>query len=275
MLKVAVDAGHGLYTAGKRAPDDSMREFHLTNAISLMLGKILENDFQNVSVLHPYDTSGKTDTGLTKRTNSANAWGADVFVSIHGNAAGNGWSTARGIETFTQPGASAKSKQLSKNVQTQLIRHTGFKDRGTKEKNLAVTRQTRMPAILTECGFYTNKEELAIMKTDKFRRTCAEAIAAGIAETFGLKRKKPDVSTSGGSKPTAPTGGGGKMAHEIFDPQVGAIKESTLRVLGRLAAKDPNGIGKEWKEKLDKGELTTAQATGLLYVAFDRQLFDK
>lgn len=53
-----------------------------------------------------------------------------------------------------------------------------------------MVRETKAPAILVECGFMDNREEAALLKTDTYRRKCAEAIVAGIVSTYGLKRRE-------------------------------------------------------------------------------------
>ena len=49
-------------------------------------------------------------------------------------------------------------------------------------------RETKMTAILIECGFMTNEEEMKLLKTDAFRKACAEAIVKGIVENYQLKK---------------------------------------------------------------------------------------
>jgi N-acetylmuramoyl-L-alanine amidase len=65
-----------------------------------------------------------------------------------------------------------------------------------KTANFHVLRETKMPAILVECGFMTNREECELLKSDAYRRKCAEAIVAGIVETYGLKPKRPVQDTA-------------------------------------------------------------------------------
>src|SRR5690606_11830869 len=130
------------------------------------------------------------DVPLKERTDRANAWKADLFVSIHANAAGDGWSSAQGIETYVYVSRPAPAVALANAVQRQLVRATGRPDRGVKSANFHVLRETKMTAILVECGFMTNREECELLKSDAYRRKCAEAIVAGIVETHGL-RKKP------------------------------------------------------------------------------------
>jgi len=104
-----------------------------------------------------------------------------AFVSIHANAFGNGWNNANGIETFVYPTASKKSKALASLVQSALITACKRTDRGVKKANYTVLRETRMPAVLIECGFMTNREEAALLMSNAYRVQCARAIAHALS----------------------------------------------------------------------------------------------
>lgn len=58
----------------------------------------------------------------------------------------------------------------------------------------------------------------------------------------------------------------------MYKPSNNEMTEATLRVLGRLSKKDPNGISKDWYTKAQKGEIPLDDVVGLLYVALDRGL---
>ncbi|MED4883932.1 GH25 family lysozyme [Bacillus smithii] len=58
----------------------------------------------------------------------------------------------------------------------------------------------------------------------------------------------------------------------MYQPSNNELREATLRVLGRLSKKDPNGISKDWYTKAQKGEIPLDDVVGLLYVALDRGL---
>ncbi|ANB62139.1 N-acetylmuramoyl-L-alanine amidase [Anoxybacteroides amylolyticum] len=200
MLKVAIDAGHGYNTPGKRTPDGSMREWEFNSAVATLVQEEL-GEFEGVEVLRIDDPTGKADVPLKTRTDTANAWRADVYVSIHANAAGSGWSSAEGIETYVYTSKPKEAMMLAANVQNHLIRETGRKNRGVKTADFHVLRETKMTAILIECGFMTNKEEATLLKSDSYRRKVAAAIVAGIAETYSLKRKSsPAPSTASKDK---------------------------------------------------------------------------
>ncbi|KYD02621.1 N-acetylmuramoyl-L-alanine amidase [Heyndrickxia sporothermodurans] len=189
-MKIAIDAGHGYNTAGKRVPDGSMREWEFNNATALKVRDLLK-DYENVEVLLTHDTTGKTDVPLTTRTNKANNWKADVLVSIHANALDDKWSSAHGIETwiYTSIKNGSETYKLAENLQSALIKETGLANRGVKKGDLHMVRETHMPAALVECGFMSNKDEAKLLKSDAYRQKCAQAIVEGLVKQYKLKKK--------------------------------------------------------------------------------------
>ncbi|OLN23996.1 N-acetylmuramoyl-L-alanine amidase [Domibacillus antri] len=171
-MKIAIDAGHGWHTPGKRSPD-GMREYEFNRETALFLRKELTDD-----VLFVHHDS--RDVPLSERVKQANAAGADLYVSIHANAFGEEWTSAHGIETYVYTSRPAKALKIAQSVQKELVSATGRRDRGVKAADFYVLRQTRMPAILVEAGFMTNREEAALLQSIEYRKTCARAIAAGI-----------------------------------------------------------------------------------------------
>lgn len=192
-MRITIDAGHGPDTPGKRSPDGSLREFAFNSVVAKYVAELL-NQYENVQTLFAHDNV--RDVPLSERTNRANSWGADLFVSIHANAASDSWSAAQGIETYVYETRPAAAVALALAVQRQLIKLTGRVDRGVKSANFQVLRETRCTAILVECGFMTHKTEVEMLKSDEYRRKCAQAIVAGIVETYGLKRKAGAVVES-------------------------------------------------------------------------------
>lgn len=175
-VKIVLDAGHGLYTRGKEIPDGSMKEWQFNSrVVEIIIG--LLKAYKDVEALRVDDPTGKTDTPLAARTNQANSFKADAYYSIHANAFGSGgFNSAKGIETFTFPNPSAQAKRLATLVNDSLVKVTGLANRGVKSANFAVLRDTKMTAILVECGFMTNKEEAELLKSEAYRQKCAKAI---------------------------------------------------------------------------------------------------
>lgn len=189
VFKVSLDAGHGKDTPGKRVPDNSMHEWEFNQGVVKEIMLELAH-YENVAVLRVDDPTGKIDVPLKERTNRVNAWGSQVHVSMHGNAAGDKWSSAHGIETFTYTSPSKTSTALAEKVQKALIKATGLADRGVKKADFHMVHETHMPSILVEGGFMSNKEEAALMKSADYRKKVALAIVSGLADQFDLKKKE-------------------------------------------------------------------------------------
>lgn len=189
-FKIILDAGHGYNTPGKRTSDGKMREWEFNNAVALLARELFKK-YQNVEVTFTHDVSGKTDVKLEKRTQFANRYGADLFVSIHANGHGNGkeWTDANGIETFVFTSKPKEALELANKIQENLIQATGLKNRGVKTADFWVLKDTDMTAVLIENGFMTNEKEAALLKSEAYRIKCAKAIVEGIVQQYAFKGK--------------------------------------------------------------------------------------
>ena len=192
MVKIAIDAGHGLNTAGKRTPDGE-REWTFNNKVALAAIAELKK-YKNVQILRLDDPTGKTDVPLKTRTDRANNWNADVLVSIHHNASKGYWGSWGGVETYTQPGSSKASKDIAAHVHPRIVEAMGLRNRGLKTSNLHMTRDSKMPAILTEGGFMDSTTDIRIMRNDAKLREQGIAIADGLATYYKLKEETEKVS---------------------------------------------------------------------------------
>lgn len=234
-----IDAGHGPNTEGKRSPDGTLREFNFNNPTAQKLFAKL-TAYKNVTCILTYAQT--TDTPLEDRTDLANdAYIKNLakikagtlkvaFISIHANATGNGaeWiESAQGIETFVYSTRPAASVKLATNVQNGLISYTKRKDRGVKAADLHIVRETKMDAILVECGFMTSKEENALLKTAAYQDKCAAGIAAGIVKTYGLIKKPTTAAPAPATKPAAAKPGTlYKVQAGAFSTKAAAQKEA-------------------------------------------------
>lgn len=208
-----LDAGHGYSTAGKRSPD-GMKEYEFTRVVANFAKQLLES-YQNVTVYFAH--SDDRDVPLQERTDKANQLKVDVYVSIHANAYGSNWNDANGIETYIHPRHSRQSAELAQKIQRYLIISTGLKDRGVKTADFHVLRETNMPAVLAECGFYTNHKEAVLLRSETYRRTCADAIVKAIVDQYKLTRKASNPEKDATSPPAATAG--------LYKVQVGAFRE--------------------------------------------------
>jgi len=105
---------------------------------------------------------------------------------VHANANGTDWNSAHGWEIYVYK-QTGKALQLAQDIHTESIPYLGLQDRGIKTADFAVLAGTKMPAVLIEHGFYTNKEECALLCTSVFREKCAIADAKGILKYCGIQ----------------------------------------------------------------------------------------
>lgn len=175
-MKVFLDAGHGGKDPG--ALGNGLKEKDITLSVTLKVGEILKNHGITVG----YSRTTDVFVELADRAKKANNFGADVFVSIHTNAAEN--INAKGVETFSYPG-SVKGSRLAQAIQDSVLDDKLYTiNRGTKTANFAVLRLTNMPAALVEMGFITNGEDANILKNRQ--NELAIAIAKGVLKFLGV-----------------------------------------------------------------------------------------
>lgn len=216
--KLVIEAGHGLYTAGKRIPKaldpNETREWTLNNRIVVKTIKILE-EYEGLQILRTDDPTGKIDVPLSERTTLANNFKADLFISVHANAyLGKPWSGG-GTTVYVHPNAPANTKRLQKDLYNELIKQTGLKGNratGTPTGNFHVVRETKMPSVLSENGFMDSRIDSKIILTEKFADQTARAHANFVINEFKLRKK--EVIT-----PTPPT-----KTDELYRVQVGAYR---------------------------------------------------
>lgn len=113
---------------------------------------------------------------LADISGKANQTGADLFVSIHCNAAS---PAARGIETYYAAG-STNGHLAAEKIQAQLVSSIDSPDRGVKTETYHVLVRTNMPAVLVECAFISNEQDQELLLT--MPDTFAAAIARGITD---------------------------------------------------------------------------------------------
>jgi N-acetylmuramoyl-L-alanine amidase len=176
-MRICIDPGHGGSDPGAIGlVPRRLEEKEFTLGTSLLLREELQNLDHEVIMTRQQDQT----RSLAARAAFANRFNADLFVSIHANAAAN--PVPEGIEVFHFAGSDAGS-ELASRVQDSLIAEfPDHRNRGVKEANFAVLRLTNMPAILVECEFLTNPDQLRFLSDPANRRRIAAAIARAIEE---------------------------------------------------------------------------------------------
>jgi len=183
-----LDNGHGKATPGKRSPELSdgrqFFEYEFNRKVVSKLSYLLADEGISSDILVP---ETEDDVKLSERVRRSDKSMPDsdqkkVYVSIHANAYGkSGWSSPSGTETYHYAG-SKSGRKLAAIFQEHLVEELGRKDRGIKTANFYVLRKTSMPAVLTECGFYTNKEECEYLLSNEGVNAVAKAHFEAIKE---------------------------------------------------------------------------------------------
>ena len=193
-MLVILDSGHNELVKGKEAPNKSFRAWEFNNDMQYRIKEKLEKCNIEVYLTNP-DPKNKGEIGLTKRANLANDYWKKknkpkaLFISLHANAYKNEFNSARGTETYIASNASNNSKKAAKLIQEEVFKafkdiDSNAKDRGVKVENFTVIYKASMPSILVEYGFYTNLEDLCVLRCH--RDELVIATVNGIKKYFGV-----------------------------------------------------------------------------------------
>lgn len=257
-FKIAIDAGHGYFTAGKRTPDDEREWTFNDKVVRAFIAEM--SKYEDVEIKRFDDPTGKTDVSLKSRTNGANSWGADIYISVHHNANTGKWGTWTGTETFIYTSASANSKKLASCIHPKFVAAYGLKDRGIKTGNLHIVREANMPSILLEGCYMDSSIDINKLRDDNVLMNAGIGIANGVSEYANLKKKLPiqeiKVEVSEG------------VEDKLFEPNNPTLKQAVEYVLYRMELE--GDLTNKWRFKLNDGTLTESEAIGLLFNAIER-----
>ncbi len=206
---VVLDAGHGGHDKGAVSRYGNEKDFALD--VARKLRPLLQAKGLRVIMTR----EGDYFVPLEVRAQIANAARNSIFVSIHFNATDRD-PNATGFEifSFTPRGApstsddwvtptalsmqagsevDAQSMALSACIYHSLLGHIPEFDRGIKRARFAVLRLTRVPAVLVEGGFLTERGESKLIATKDWRAKLAQAINIGIENyhALGVKKQPP------------------------------------------------------------------------------------
>lgn len=187
---ICIDPGHGPGTVNG-SPDGTYKEREFAWDMGQRITALLEEAGVSVVLTRLEDTK----PSLTQRAMVSNNMGADLFVSLHSNAAGSsGWSDPSGLLIYTsQAGATAERNKLARSILSKM-EAAGVKLFGGElaHNGYTVLTATNAPAVLIEYGFHTNAGDVARLKDSAYRDKLAEATTAGILDYLGLSEAEED-----------------------------------------------------------------------------------
>lgn len=189
---VLLDNGHGENTPGKRSPDGTLREYAWARELALKI----QEELIRIEIECILITPEEEDISLNTRTKRANQIisesGKDskdfCLISIHNNAAGSdgNWHNASGWSVFVSENASDCSKKLA-----TIFAETSENDFGLKTRkysaselywtqDLAICRDIKCPAVLTENMFMDNKSDYEYLMSEDGKNELADLHVAAI-----------------------------------------------------------------------------------------------
>lgn len=250
--KVVLDPGHG-NQSNNQSPDGTYSEPEFALDMAERMRAILTRHGVAVTFTRSGadNPTGKADTNdLQYRCDVANAIkDLDLFVSLHTNAAGSGWSSARGWEIYASSPGDTAGRNIAAKAIAKRVREAGVTVHGeaVKHERFYVLKNTTAPAVLIEHGFHTSKEDVALLKSADYRKKLAVAQCKGILDYLGIAYDGQDsISTDTPAKDT----GASAWAREAWEkavqkgildgsaPQGNCTREMLATVLDRLGLLD-------------------------------------
>ena len=201
-MKIFIDNGHGLMTAGKRSPDGQFREAFYNREIAKRVVADLVDRGYDTELLVPEDD----DISLEERVRRVNTAcfllgkANVILVSIHVNAAGNGskWMNATGWSVYTCKGQTESDKLAEclcqaaiKNFPGRRIR-TDISDGDMDwEEGFYILRKSLCPAVLTENFFMDSRDDLEYLQSRAGKQAVVDTHVEGIVEYLLIRNVVP------------------------------------------------------------------------------------
>lgn len=173
---IAVDAGHGGAASGAQGPT-GLREADVALAVARSLARQLEEAGARAVLTRDADV----DISLEERVARATEAGAEVLLSIHMDAFGDG------VNPYTNAGTHMfyfhpRAADLARNIQREMLDELRLPDRGINRADFALARTTWMPSVLTETMFMMIPLWEAAMRDPEVVDRIARAHLRGIAD---------------------------------------------------------------------------------------------
>lgn len=171
---VVIDAGHGGIDPG--AVRDGIFEKDINLSIALKVKEMLQDKGIKVVMTRSEDKK----IPLEERVQISNDSNTDLFVSIHQNAVED--NVTYGTQVWFEK-TNKESGKLAKIMQESIMKSINGKDRGIQSnQSLYVTKNTKEPSVLVECGFISSDSERQLLQDYKYQEEIAKGIVNGISQ---------------------------------------------------------------------------------------------
>lgn len=179
MKLLIIDPGHGGGDPGAVYKDNYEKKYNLE--LAKKIEAYLKNNYE---VTVQLTRNSDADVSLDVRTDYANKEKADFYLSIHQNSGGG-----EGFESYVYNGVCSETKAIQNAIHAEtakVMQKYKVRNRGEKQANFHVLRETKMPAVLLEVVFIDNEQNMALLKRSDFQDEAAKAIAVGTAKALSL-----------------------------------------------------------------------------------------
>lgn len=175
-IRVALDAGHSPLSFGTIGPWGNT-EASVTLGVANVVKKEMEKRGAGVVMIQ----DGTRELSLQDRVAMAWREKADIYISIHADACGEG-QDPRDVQGYSVHYYQPQSHALAESVHGVYGEKTGLRDQGLWRSNLAVCRATQFPSLLLEQAFLILPEYEELMLTPRHQRLVAESLVIGILQ---------------------------------------------------------------------------------------------
>ncbi len=189
--KIIVDAGHGGFDGGAVASDGT-NEKDINLSIALSLGEMLYSCGYDVIYTRTVDTGTEDNSNetiskrkvsdLNNRLAVMNENSDAIFVSIHLNKFTA--TSVNGAQVFYSPNHK-KSYDLGESIQSNIVSLLQNSNKRVVKKSDSSTfllKKAPIPAVIVECGFISNPNELDLLKKEEYQKKMAFAVFCGIED---------------------------------------------------------------------------------------------
>lgn len=187
--KIVLDPGHGGRFPGSLGPK-GLSEAEVNLGVALHLWGLLTDAGAEVLLTRASDRDFTTredsslKADLTARADKANAFDADVFLSLHHNADAGGRNDQNEIQTYYKFSDPDASYDLADAIHTHLKRNLGIEADRIIPGNFFVLRNSNAPAVLGESSYLTNPDVEQRLALSAKQRLEAEAYFLGLVTYF-------------------------------------------------------------------------------------------
>lgn len=227
MAKVFGGVGHGGSDPG--AISGGFREASLALDVALEWEREMKRHGVQVALSRYRD---ENDT-ISEEIRECNAYGPELAIDFHFNSGGGD-----GFEAFHHFGG-GRGKTLAANIEKEVVA-IGQNSRGLKiRKNsqgtdyYAFIRDTNCPAIIVECAFVDNANDMKVVDTLEKRKAFGRAVAKGTLKTLGIPYQGDNGSVSPSPNPAPPSNNGSDVGNAYL--KIGSQGTLVRRVQTALA----------------------------------------